>query len=311
MPFMATSRSRLRVHLVAALFLTSAVSVAEETTPSAASLVQGAIDQEHQIHAVRSLHLRFKGTTVVSDKKLEKRAADHRKRTVGKEPPAELLRANRSEELEIALAPARLREVWGRDVRTTRIWDGRQFKWAQVGGDGACHATIRNAVSDFEFLFGHLAYFRLEPHDVWYHKDGADQRQVGLPEDYRLAGKENVGGEGCYVLENPVARRCLHICIADGRPRRLASLTNHSGGDFLRETSRAANREFADNSQVNDWIETLTPDEWKAFEVRLAHCLTRRSCTNTLITARFRPGSGFRESSDACISKPMAREVPS
>jgi len=269
----------LAVVVLNAVFASTAV-FGDEAPPTAAELVQAVIDQENQIHAVKSLHLRFKETTTTSARQLEKLAADHRRRTAGKEPPPDLFQATRTGEFEFAFDASRVCEVWSVRDRTTRIWNGRQIRILQEFGSGSLRGTIRDQVADFDILSGHLAFGRVGRHDFWFSKSSITPDALGRPEGYRLAGTEQIDGVECHVLENVTAQRRLYVAIQDGRARRLTYLQLPRGKDYLIAAAKAAKREFRDGEAFNQWRESLSDAEQVEFdlaskEVLFAHSQPR------------------------------------
>ncbi len=240
-------------------------------------MVQTLIDQENQIHAVESLHLRFKQTGAMSARRLEKLVADYRRQTAGKEPPPGLFRAQWTGEYEFAFDASRVREVWSVRERTTRIWNGRQFRMLQEFEPGPARMTIHNRMFDFDFAGGHMACLRVGRHDFWFQKSSITAKELGTPEGFRLTGSEEVDGVTCQVLVNPLAERRVYVGANDGRIRRLSYLRLARPEDYLLAAAKAANREFVDGEDFNRWYEQLTAEELSAFDIALHEAMLEYS----------------------------------
>jgi thiol-disulfide isomerase/thioredoxin len=268
---------RIALSTVSVTVLLAHAAIADDPAPTAAQLVQAVIDGENQIHGVNSLYLRFKEVGTISARKLEKLAADHRKRTGGNEPPPDLFLANRTGELEFVFDDSRVREVWSNRDRTTRIWNGRQFRMLQEFGSGSLRGTIRDQLPDFDFLSGHLSFGRVGRHDFWFSKSTITPEALGRPEGYRAAGTEQIEGVECHVLENATAKRRLYVAKHDGRARRLCYLQWPRGKDYLSAAAKAAKREFHDSDEFSQWWESLSDAERMEIDLPFQEAMFARS----------------------------------
>jgi thiol-disulfide isomerase/thioredoxin len=257
---------------------------AEEPTaklskPSAAELIDGVVKEESKVDEVRSLYLRFEGVTTRTPEAVA-RAAERRKQSPDKKGD-DTDKTNswlkRTEEIELAFDKKRVRSfsrVQDSHLEVS-VFDGVQaIKYVKfLTHEQEQYERSLSSTVFFEFFWLKVSWPRIAPHSFWFVKDRfspADRARItGNAKDYTIVGEDTFRGRQCYVLENRLAWRRIHVGIDD---RRLHGLTRYSlprHTKLLPAVQRAAGRPFADDAEANAWLATLSDEQREDYTIRL------------------------------------------
>ena len=124
----------------------------------------------------------------------------------------------------------------------------------------------------FQFFFGNLSWPRAGAHSFWFLHDklaATRARITGYAKDYTFVGEADFRGRRCYVLENRLAGRRMHVGIDDRRLHGLTMYVLPRDVDLLPAIQRAAGRTFANETEADAWLETLSVAGRDQYNTRL------------------------------------------
>jgi len=256
------------------------VAAEQQVRPQPAELVGQIIRDEDAFDRAKSLYLKFEGKWTRTPESIAKETARLKKQF----PQAEItpqrftaLRETLTEELVLAFDRRRVFRLWdqhdaSRDVRF--FDDARAVAHAKYHTHEQEHYSLdATPYAFFGNYFVDLAWLRMGVHNIWFSKDDFTpedrQRINGRPADYQLVGAAEYGGRNCWVLENPLARRRLHVGKEDGRLYGLTILFVPRDIELLPLVNRASGRQFAKLAEAEVWSKKLAPDELERYVNRL------------------------------------------
>jgi beta-lactamase regulating signal transducer with metallopeptidase domain/thiol-disulfide isomerase/thioredoxin len=278
----------LRLALAEVPAQASKAQTAKAALPSAAALMQAVYQSRAWIESARSFHIRleYKFTYTEEGARSEKMRAK-------RQPFA-------STDDRDLTKPFRSKDEWAWDeshvlCRTQSCERGEaEFKYRQTTvWDGTLAVEYGESADHKQYVLGNKAD-RFLDHQVvgmlqlpwgpgdgyhlwWSPADVAKYRaDWGIaPEDFELAGQEDVGGRRCYVVQSRAGHYRMHIGVADGRLYRRTWLIAHHGTPGYHELAlyqKIAGPQIKSGQQWHGWLESLKPDERRrAFrELRVA-----------------------------------------
>jgi len=130
------------------------------------------------------------------------------------------------------------------------------------------------------------------------------------PEDFELAGQEDVNGRRCYVVQSRAGHCRLHVGVADGQLYRRTHLVpreGKAGYNYLAICQKVGGPSIKTVSHWDVWLKSLPPDERRRAyrELRLTQFdFTRPLCSETYDDYReVAPAAGWRSGKRAtCMS---------
>lgn len=248
--------------------------------PSATELVQGIIDAENKIQEIRSLYLRFEGKWTHTPAAIAEARAELQKQSRESELDEKRysnLWPEITEELELAYDEGRVRYYSDShdSHRDLRVFDGTQ---AIAHGEYFTHKqenyTLRSQPDEFfGSYFINLSWLRVGTPTFWFVKDNFTpeirQNINGYPKDYQHVGTEVFRGRACYVLENALAHRRLHVGMDDQRLHQLTFFRMPEGTDTQAAAKAAAGRTFSNRAEEQAWFIKLSEPDRRAYAERL------------------------------------------
>jgi len=188
------------------------------------------------------------------------------------------------------------------------VWDGALAvqageKQHALGNKPAQHFEHQVNLAQLPWGPGDGYHFWWSPTDVAKHRSA----QFISPEDFELAGQEDVNGRRCYVVQSRAGHCRLHVGVADGQLYRRTHLVpreGKAGYNYLAICQKVGGPSIKTVSHWDVWLKSLPPDERRRAyrELRLTQFdFTRPLCSETYDDYReVAPGCwlAFRQTSD-------------
>ncbi len=152
----------------------------------------------------------------------------------------------------------------------TKLWDGSLAIEYGESSDHKQYVLGNKAGQFFEHMVTNTFSLPWGPNDgysLWWCPTNLAKFRADwniTPEDYELAGKEDVNGRPCYVVQSRAGHYRLHIGVADGRLYRRTVLVvreGKAGYSVLATYQRVGGPSIKTINNWQPWVESLKPDE--------------------------------------------------
>ncbi|MBN1359260.1 MAG: hypothetical protein JW993_01655 [Sedimentisphaerales bacterium] len=181
-----------------------------QAEPNAADLVRAVRASEDWLYRIDSLQFKVEGTWTHPPESIVIRRAQLKRQDPNREPDPRYdasLRPLATDSLEFAIDFAGQRLRYVRNSATNAhfldIWDGQQLVCYQRRPDGYEQYSLELTKETIDRIFGSLSWPRAQPHSFWWAPQDVERLMgvFGKPADFRMAGRRQYRGVGCYLLE--------------------------------------------------------------------------------------------------------------
>lgn len=241
----------------------------------AAALVREVRQGERWIEQVDSFYVRFDGVWTKTPKGIAARRAELKEQFPRIEPDPKRfsgLRPRTTEKVVLAFDAKRLRmeKDWHDVSYMLSVWDGQRATqyWKYFTHEQEHYAFDKTAARFFKNFHYQTSWPRADGHSFWWNPGDSEWiRHIhGLPEDFKLVGREEFQGIDCYVLEKTEGYRTWHVGVDD---HRLHGITNLAFNPWAQAQIRSAMPQIAaqfgakldSHQQWGKWKSSLPADE--------------------------------------------------
>ena len=223
---------------------------------------------------------RFEGKYIRPRNVIERKIADLQAKRPGETIRIEQdsnLWPEMAEDSELAFDDKRIRTLahWHQSRWELRVFDGQlaMLHSSNLAQGKEYYAVDHGLENILASPLVDLSWLRMAAHQLWFAKEKVtfeQRKQInGLPQDYTFLDQADYRGRRCYVLENRLARRQIHVGVDDRRLHGITHFVLPRSVDRLPAMRLAAGRQFASEAEVGPWTQELTEDEREQFQKRL------------------------------------------